>query len=232
MATKLIQLSSHLEGLEKEICSKSLTPKQYTLLHKKLDRILKTVQSNTQLPNTSDLREKITELYGQLEDHFAKTKLQKIQRTAERLAKLINTYNGEHRPLVEDKNTLNRLSKASELLVQTEIEAVQKADPEDVYALLSLAKAIHSQNKAAVKEQYAHLPTTLKTELDRHMKKLGKELFKDRTATIQALMALCQELLGHSNGYATQKEINAFFEEMSTLAPKTRSKVISLSDYQ
>lgn len=220
MKITLTVLSRQLQELEETIQSTKLTPKRYQGIQKKLDFALRSTET---LPQGNTLKEKVTELYGKLEDQFAHAKLDNIQKTAARLAKLIHTYKGDHLPSVADKK---KLVEASELLSQVPQANTSEIDPEDIYALLDIAKAVYHRDSVSAKKQLASLPESLREQL---ASSNAGAFGENPTQTIQSLMSLCHELLGVGKNCPTPDEIDLFFKELSASSPQPQStKVVPL----
>lgn len=219
MKVKLETLYSDLQGLEQTIQSSKLTPKRYQEIQKKLDVALKSTET---LPQGNSLKEKVTELYGKLEDHFAQTKLDNIQKTAARLAKLIHTYKGDHLPSAADKK---KLTQASALLSQVPQMDASEIDPEDIYALLDIAKAVYHRDLSLARKQLTSLPESLRSKLS---SMIPSPFGENTTQTIQSLMGLCHELLGVGPNCPTADEIDLFFKELSSTPPAPSTKVVPM----
>ncbi|MEN9344419.1 MAG: hypothetical protein RLZZ453_1206 [Chlamydiota bacterium] len=205
-------LPSYIEQIAEEM-QKPVTQDRYQELHKKLDEAFDRLQGVNQVDS---LRDRMIELYGVLEENRSKEELNQIQRTAKRLETLIKKYKGDHLPTIEEKKTLRQ---ASAILDQL------KPDPESVDQVLDIARAVYNRDLHSAKKWFLSLGEALRDRFEEHLRSLKATPFKDRTETIQALMAISYELTDQKEPYPSQQEIDAFFLGI----PSGESKIVDFN---
>lgn len=205
---------------------------------------------------TECLKEQFRDLYHQLDNALVNREIAQIQDASNELLggpslpaiKKLETHlkslMHKYAPSVEHHKVLSDARRAiEEAKVKLNIQVSPKpqpkaaqqaahcADPMDllpgeVEDLFEIARTIYQGDLKRAKIGFAQLPAEHKQRVQAHMGALQADLFNNPTASMQALIATANELVGNHQNYFTVDEIDEFFAGLAQLNAE-ESKIFS-----
>ncbi|HEY2811191.1 MAG TPA: hypothetical protein VGJ00_07395 [Rhabdochlamydiaceae bacterium] len=169
-------------------------------------------------------------------------------KAVDKLAKHITTFNDHHRPYKKERQIIaeaqhimrwaqNYLKGLPSPAVNTiPRKDLSEANPQEYDQLYAIAGLLHKNDISGAKALYQQLPEAYRNRFLEHVSQLGTTPFSTNTvlASIQALFATVNDIVGNGEGYPTQAYVENFFSELNQLpieGTASHNNIISFNAY-
>lgn len=144
-------------------------------------------------------------------------------RAAHALRAHIDAFKQQYQPSLEERRILAQALDAAAncaFLQCAEARAIPTEltyFPGEIEELMEIARLVYENEVWLARKHFRALPPELQRMVDMHLQQLGAEAFAHPLATIQALLASANDLVGNGESYPTAAEIEDLFTGLKEL---------------
>ena len=133
----------------------------------------------------------------------------------EELKKILNAFLADYRPSVEDRRALAEVTRMlGESLMPPCNEELEEGHFEEIF---DVAYALYEGKRSEAERGFHQLPCSHQRRIRAHVSFLDGVLFEDYWASLKALFATVNDLVGNGESYPSKDLIEDMFVELKAI---------------